>query len=181
MSDAPFVLNFDDPRWRGASVIVSLDGSPVLLSGNRIVELLRRERELVRLLAAGATPSRPGASQPSEPAEDLPASRGYVPPSDDVVRISHATLSYRIKRIYDYGARQRRLRETHAQIIVDLIASFDGRLPEHPSRALEQNLTAMLRWRSVPAEVKDTIQKFLAHYLEEKARRRAEPGSKRLG
>ena len=78
---------------------------------------------------------------------------------------SHASLSYRIKRIYDFSAAQKKLRPTHAGVLSEMLESFDWTIPEHPNTRLEQHLQEMLDWKAVSAELKQEIREFLGRYL----------------
>ena len=163
MPSRPHVINLDDPAWSEAMLFLSFRGTRVPVSRARLLELLEREDAYLGLLANGSAPPPPEKAPPERRPPTTTRTRETVDPVVGATT-SHASLSYRIKRIYDFSSAQQKLRPTHAGLLAEVLAGFNWELPEHPTTQLEQHLAEIATWRGVSDELKEKIRSFLEAY-----------------
>ena len=156
-------FDMDKSTNDAARIGLTYKGVRILISRDRLLELLRNEEELHALLVS---PDDRAAPLPAPaPALVAPA----APTADKrraAIRVTHASLSNRVKKIHDYAGPARALRKAHVEFLSELLANFDWHLPEHPNARLERYLRDFASWDRVPDSLREQISTFLARYTE---------------
>lgn len=161
------VINLEDAALADAIVLVWHQGQPIGLTRERLHELLRNEQHLFELMVGGGAATRgdPGASVLPIGAPTSLDRRTAKERAAAVEPVTHASLSYRIKRIFDHSLKKRRLRAVHAGILSEMIDGFDWKLPDHPATKLELHLREIQTWPGVDPQLKEQIAVFMERYL----------------
>lgn len=156
------------------SVILKFRGIKVRLDRARVLALLEVEQRYLDILSpdSGTVPLRrappPSASAPT-PAASTDLRLGTVARRIDGEEITHAKLSTRIKKVYDYAVPSRQIRPAHSGLLLEMIEQFDWAIPAHPNTHLDQHLEEMLDWDGVTSEFKTQVSAFLAEYRARRA------------
>jgi hypothetical protein len=157
------VINFDDSNNEDAIVLISYEGVAVPVTKTRLAELLKREQLFLRAsIGAAATvhdrvPPKAATKRPPKPRQFKKGMLASGP-------VSHASLSARIKKLYNYSRASRALRPAHQSFLTELLASFDWTIPEHPNTRLDHQLQEICQWSGVSESCRRTIDEFLARY-----------------
>lgn len=163
-----------DQDQNQTTIVVEFHGLKVRLDRDRVLGLLQTEQEHLVALSGGtlATPRSDGRKHapPSRAApEQNDVKLSAIVKRLGVEEISHAKLSTRIKKIYDYSAPSRQIRPAHMGLLGEMIASFDWVLPDHPNTHLDQHLDEMLQWDGPTSEFRLQVQSFLKAYRQKRA------------
>lgn len=148
------VIDMDEPANGDTYVVVGFNGVKLPLSRARLLELLRNEQAWLGG-EQHATIFAPPTSSAAPPAKASHLS----PP-----RVTHASLSYRIKRLHQYTKQAKRLREAQLSMLRELFALFDGVIPKHPNTQLDSQLLEMASWPHVPPKVRGELEAFVDRY-----------------
>jgi hypothetical protein len=157
------IIDLDDGRNDDLVVVVHVKGVRVPIGKTRLMELIENEQEYLRVASGGQAAAAPAAD-----VDDAAA--------DAAGRVTHGSLSHRIRKIYLQCSSLRALRPAHGTMLVDLIEHFDWVIPDHPNTRLEVQLMEMMAWPNTDSSLKLAVGKFLERYLE--ARRRPAKAAK---
>lgn len=175
------VLDLDEETPSRRLVILTFSGVKTALSKDRLLELLANEQLLI-----GEISGRPSVQAlaplppPPPPTRDPRLDRKvFAEPAFAIqsrqipgAAISHASLSTRIKKIYEYYEdKPKVLRPAHAGLLLEVIQKFDGVIPEHATTRLLSQLESILTWNDVPEDLRSTVAAFVESYT---SRKRAE-------
>jgi hypothetical protein len=146
-------LDLDDPELDGKAFLVGFRDVKVAVDRERLLQLLEREQELFS--RPGPSPSRQTGPTLAPPPDAAPA---------NAYRVTHASLSARIKKIHVVVAETQKIRPAHLDMLNDLLDNFDWSVPAHPNTRLDQHLADMATWSSTPGALKEKIKTFLKRY-----------------
>lgn len=148
------VIDLDTPDHQEVVLAISYRNVKTAISRARLLELLKREEEFLAVMTSSAdrTATQSAATGPA-----------FVVKAE---KVTHASLSSRIKKIYDYSCGTKRLRAAHIGFLRDLVENFDWAIPGHPNTRLEEHLGEMLGWQGVTDEFKGEMERFLKKYRE---------------
>jgi len=168
------IIDLEAADHTSTSVIIRYRGVVTSFSRERLEQLLRREEAYLELCAAGS--AGPGAASPGSAPKPAPVSPSLAPPttprpSTDGT-ISHAGLSMRIKRIYNYSQAAKVLRASHAEHLAVILAQFDWQLPDYPNSQLDFQLREIAGWERTEPETRALIEGFLVRYREARYRKK---------
>jgi hypothetical protein len=144
------LIDLEAPQESTTAVVVRYRGVLTSVTRERLLALLKLEEQQLET-ALGAETVEPAAATPP-----------LVP---DAGPFTHASLSTRIKKVYDYSVRTRNVRPTHAGLLAEVLSGFDWQIPPHPNTHLVQHLGEIKTWNGVEAPLKAAIDAFLARYL----------------
>lgn len=166
------ILNLESTELADADVVIQYRGVMVRLDRRRILELIDLEDQWLR----GAAPSAGGpvaTAAPRSTKAPVAASTGPSGIAGDLNPgpASHASLSYRIKRVYNFSKASQTLRETHRGLILELVDRFDWIIPDHPNSQLDFHLREIVGWiAGKDAHAEEKIKIFLERYQEARYR-----------
>src|SRR5687768_13741236 len=127
-------------------IAVTYRGVRTAVSKERLIELLRREEAFLNAKTqSGGRPRLSAAGH--EPSGEPTSLRGR---QLELTKVTHASLSSRIKKVYMYSAATKALRPAHLGLLQELIANFDWVIPQYPNTRLEQHLGDIKTWSGVP-------------------------------
>lgn len=159
------IIDLEATDHASTSIIIRYRGVVTSFSRERLEQLLRREEAYLELCAAGSV----GAEPLTAPAALPPASFSVPRPATDGA-ISHAGLSMRIKRIYNYSQAAKVLRASHAEHLAVILAQFDWQLPDYPNSQLDFQLREIAGWTRTEPETRALIEAFLVRYRAARSR-----------
>jgi len=148
------VIDMDEPVNGDTYIVVGFNGVKLPLSRSRLLELLRNEQAWL----GGEQHAMTSAPPPSVVAPPVKGSL-LSPP-----RVTHASLSYRIKRLHQYTKKAKRLREAQLSMLRELFVLFDGVIPKHPNTQLDLQLLEMASWPHVTPKVRGELEAFVERY-----------------
>src|SRR5262245_34285254 len=105
---APKVVDLDANDAADTMVLVTIDGVRVALTRNRVIDLFRHEAKFFAMLTNGApAPAGPVTAPASIAAPALPPEQEAEQLLALKNQVSHASLSSRIKKVYNYSVATR--------------------------------------------------------------------------
>lgn len=172
------IIDLEDSYGDGTTILVRYRGVLTPVTKERLLQMMRREEAYLggeRAQGAEAPVLIDATAEPvaRKPRQDAPKSGR--PTTRHKTGVSHAGLSVRVKRMYNYNQSSRRLRATHAEHLEQILDAFDWIIPDHPNSMLDFHLKEISAWDGVSDALRVMIAEFIARYTNARYRRPAPP------